>query len=139
MQRALAFVGTLVLSSCASLGPGAANVEGCYSATPALTYSSSGVPERGDTSFAILRLGRGGHASRPLVPPGPMPTGTWRMADDTLHVVVGDGHTGWALTLTFADGEWIGDARYISDGFLVGGTPYRHAIALRPRACVGAG
>ena len=139
MWSSIAVVGVLTLPSCVSLGRGAAKVEGCYVATPALTISSSGTPERGDPSFALLQLMRGGRAMRPLLARDRTPRGTWRLIGDTLQIVVAAGFTGWSLLVRRDHGGWVGDAQYRSDALVVGAQPYRHAIVLRPHACVGSG
>lgn len=111
---------------------------GCYRATPALTYSATGAPEQGDTSWAIVRLMSDGKAARPLRPARDDLRSSWQSEGDTLRAVFFDGLAGWKLVLTADPAGWSGTAEYLSDALAVGREPYRHAITLRARACPGA-
>lgn len=92
-----------------------ATLAGCWRATPPLTYSATGGPERGDSSWAFLLLERNGRASRPLVAPGRDAMSTWRLSLDTLVVVLGDGMVGWRLHLRDEGTRWGGTGEYVTD------------------------
>lgn len=108
---------------------------GCYRAEPALTYSATGAPEQGDTSWAYVRLMSDGKAARPLRPARDDLRSSWQADGDTLRVLCFDGLAGWKLLLTADLAGWSGTAEYLSDAIAIGEEPYRHAITLRACAC----
>jgi len=112
-----------------------ADTVGCYLATPHLTYSAFGEPERGDNAWSILRLERNGSAKRPLLRPWYDRNSRWGYRSDSLVVVVHDGLVGWLLTLIPADSGWRGNARYLTD--VMGGEQINRRIDLRRRTCEG--
>ena len=108
---------------------------GCYRTTPALTYSAWGQPERGDTSWAVLRLLADGRASRPLLRYSHDRNSRWGWRADTLIVVVHDGLVGWSALLVRTDSAWAGKARYLTD--VIGGEPLIRPLRIERRSCEG--
>jgi len=112
---------------------------GCYRSTPGLTYSASGAPERGDSSWSILQLHEGGTAGRPLLSKGRDARSQWRLAGDTLRVVLSDGLAGWRLALTRTSAGWIGVGTYLTDVVVAGGyEPPRVRFLLVRQPCAEA-
>jgi hypothetical protein len=108
---------------------------GCYRATPALTYSAFGEPERGDTSWAILRLSSDGRARRPLLRGNYDGSSRWSWRRDTLVVRLFDGLVGWDAALTRDAERWRGSATYLTDAR--GGQRVVRPLVLERRACDG--
>lgn len=133
-----AVASALLVSSCsiASVAQSPAP-EGCYVATPALTYSATGNPERGDSSWAVLHLRESGVARRPLLQPRIDARSAWRIAGDTLELIVSDGLAGWRLALLPSAEGWVGIGRYLTDVRVDG--PYEPRsvrFSLQRRPCV---
>lgn len=131
----VASVALVVSCSVASMAQ-SRDTEGCYFATPALTYSASGNPERGDSSWAVLHLRASGVAIRPLLRKGNDARSTWRWVGDTLELIVSDGLAGWRLALTPTADGWVGTGSYLTDVLVVG--PYerpRVRFTLERRSC----
>lgn len=118
-------------------GPGRPDplVEGCYVANPALTYSATGKPEHGDSSWALVRLSAYGLTERPLLKDHFDRRSSWTFDHDSLRVTFSDGLVGWRLRLVRAADGWNGTATYMSDAFVPGRLPYQHPIKLRRVAC----
>ena len=112
-----------------------AAVIGCYHATPPLTYSASGGPERGDTAWAILRLSAGGIASRPLPRLRQDAFSKWWLNRDTLFLQLMDGFAGWRVVLTQVGGKWRGKGGYETDN--AGSPPVVREFTLERRSCKG--
>lgn len=110
---------------------------GCYVAAPALTYSATGAPERGDTSWALVRFDADGRATRPLRRLADDLRSSWRVEGDTLHATFTDGLAGWSLRLTADAAGWSGTALYLTDAIAVGVEPLRQQIVLSAHACSG--
>jgi len=133
--RCAVLVGGLLFGVGVSAAQGRTQVIGCYVAKPALTYSATGEPERGDTSWAYAQLSANGIARRPLLRANVDRRSSWRVEDDTLHVTFSDGLAGWRLLLARAPQAWTGVATYLSDVRVVGRPAYRHPITLMRRSC----
>ena len=112
---------------------------GCYRATPALTYSATGAPERDDSAWAIVRLFPDGKARRPLLTPWEDGRSAWTFKNDTLHLRLFDGLVGWTTTLTTTATGWRGTAEYLTDVIVAGRPPFRRSIVLERQPCLGAG
>ena len=110
-------------------------VVGCYLAKPALTYSSAGNLERGDSSWSHAKLLANSKAQRPLLRRDYDRSSKWRVEGDTLHVTFHDGLVGWRLKLTQAPKGWTGRATYLTDVRVVGWSPPQHRISLTRRTC----
>ena len=110
---------------------------GCYVASPALTYSATGVPERGDSTWAAVRLDSGGRARRPLRPVLGDNRSRWRFESDTLHLLVSDGLAGWRLSMIATRDGWTGIGEYLSDAAGVGWVPPRIHFTLQRIRCAG--
>jgi hypothetical protein len=121
-----------ISQACAQEPP---QVVGCYTAEPALTYSSAGNLERGDSKWSYAELSVDGTARRPLLKPHYDHNSKWRIEGDKLHVAFHDGLVGWQLELTEAPNGWTGRATYLTDVRVVGWSPPQHQITLTRRSC----
>ena len=110
-------------------------VVGCYFATPALTYSARGEPERGDSSWAVVVLGENGKLRRPLLRPSLDRHSSWKMVGDTLKLTVHDGLVGWSVSLLPDSMGWKGNAIYLTDAIVAGWKAPEHSILLTRRSC----
>jgi hypothetical protein len=128
-------VGAAIFVSCEAHAQNPGGIVGCYVAKPALTYSATGGPERGDTSWAYAQLSANGKARRPLLRSDHDGMSSWRAEGDSLHVTFHDGLVGWRLRLARVPQGWSGLATYLSDAIVVGQPPYEHQITLTRRSC----
>lgn len=110
-------------------------VEGCYIATPALTYSETGTPEKGDTTWSHLKLSANGVAKRPLLRNVLDARSSWSVHHDSLSVTLSDGLAGWRLRLTPLRDGWGGTATYLSDAIVAGRSPFQRAMRLERESC----
>ena len=118
-----------------AVAPVRADTIGCYWASPPLTYSTTGAPERGDSAWAIVRLVAGGAARRVLLRPSRDGQSNWEMVNDTLVLTVSDGLVGWRARLTATEAGWRGIAEYLTDVRTVPPFLYRHELVLTRRSC----
>jgi hypothetical protein len=135
LLRGAVLIGTLTFGVRVADAQGTTLVIGCYIAKPALTYSATGEPERGDTSWAYAQLSPKGVARRPLLHANVDRRSSWRIEDDTLHVTFSDGLAGWRLQLVRAPQGWTGLATYLSDARVVGQPAFRQPITFARRSC----
>jgi len=133
--RSAVLVGVAILAGRVAHAQNTSRVVGCYVAEPALTYSATGGPERGDTSWAYAQFSANGKARRPLLRNDVDRNSSWRVEGDTLHVTFHDGLVGWRLRLVRVPRGWSGLATYLTDVRVVGRPPYQHPIILTRRAC----
>ncbi|HJQ55200.1 MAG TPA: nuclear transport factor 2 family protein [Gemmatimonadaceae bacterium] len=110
-------------------------VVGCYVTTPALSYSASGTPEKGDTSWSHLKLSANGVARRPLLRNVLDARSSWSVHHDSLSVTLSDGLAGWRLRLTPLKDGWGGTATYLSDATMAGRAPVQRAMHLTRESC----
>jgi hypothetical protein len=129
-------IGALIFGVGAAQAQNSTRVVGCYIAKPALTYSATGGPERGDTAWAYVQLSANGMARRPLLRNDADRRSSWLIQGDTLVATFHDGLVGWRLRLVHAQRGWRGLATYMSDALVVGQPPYQHKITFTRRSCV---
>jgi len=112
----------------------------CLRATPALTYvATPGVPERADSTWAIVALFDDGSVRRPLLPPRHSTYGRWQLRHDTLSLIVSDGFVGWDVAAkVIPSGAYAGIATYLTDVRMDGAVPDRIPVALRETVCPAA-
>ena len=133
--RSAVLVGAAILVGREAHAQNTNRVVGCFVAQPALTYSATGEPEHGDTSWAYAQFSANGKVRRPLLRSDVDRSSSWRVEGDTLHVTFHDGLAGWRLRLTRVPQGWGGLATYLTDVRVVGQSPYRHPITLTRRSC----
>jgi carboxyl-terminal processing protease len=128
------------LQGLSAVGMPAQGLEGCYRFDSPLSYSASGDLERGDSSWYLVELKANGKVSRPLfrLREGSNweRASTWRLAVDTLVVVVHDGLVGWSVNL-LANGNssYRGEAVYHTDVRSAGWKPPRKTARATRSAC----
>ena len=110
-------------------------IEGCYVATPPLTYSATGTPEKSDSGWSHLKLSANGVARRPLLRSVLDARSSWSVHHDSLSVTLSDGLAGWRLRLTPLKDGWGGTATYLSDATVVGRPPLQRAVQLKRESC----
>jgi hypothetical protein len=131
----VALVGAVLLGARGANAQQSTRVPGCYTASPALTYSATGEPEHGDTSWAYVRLSADGKARRPLLSTDHDRGSSWTIDGDSLTATFADGLAGWRLRLVLVPQGWSGVATYLSDAYGVGQPPYQQSITLTRRSC----
>ncbi len=122
-----------IVTSTAATAMQRASPVGCYTATPALTYSAAGVLEQGDSAWTVVQLLANGKARRPLLQQSRDSRSSWSMQRDTLTLLVFDGLVGWRSSLTRNATGWRGTSEYLTD--VIGGPAIRHPITLELRRC----